>query len=126
MPMRPRPDAYDRACLKHMHPLALQRMKDIAVAVLRTLEVSPHKHLMMPDYEAFSPLMKFIGKAYSRWVDVDFLYPFISINDALHAVGLLETPGVLGKTTDHARIEAAADELIAFWEGLPYTYEFLF
>lgn len=109
-----------------MHPHALKRMKEIAITVLGTLEVSPQKYLMMPDYETFTPLMKFIGKAYSRWVDVDFLYPFLSINKVLHSAGLLETPGTLGKTTDHARIVAAADELISFWEGLPYTYEFLF
>ena len=109
-----------------MHPQALKRMKQIAVTVLGTLEVSAHKHLMMPDFEVFTPLMKFIGKKYSRWVDVDFLYPFLSINNILHSAGLLEIPGILGKTTDPARIESAADALIGFWDGLPYTYEFLF
>lgn len=108
-----------------MHAEAQARMKEIVLAMLPNLRISDDGDIEIAATGTLEPLSKFLAQNFDKWIDIDFLHAWVSLNDAIADQGLNQT-GQLGQVSTEAQREVVAQSVVDYWAAVPFTYEFAF
>jgi hypothetical protein len=112
-----------------MHKDALKRLREIVTDLVNEIIIADdHTVDVVSCYGAFGPLDQFVKKHFARWAieEHSWLYSAFCVADIVVANGVNLSKGKLIDSATVKQQKELIDRICAYWESVPFEYEFSF